>query len=95
MILFDAIDVDKTEADAIAAGHTYPDEVAMQAAREERIKRAANVFTGPIINLMETIRRDNEQTIDHDNLDMLLRAEWAGDVAANAKADSRRTSRNI
>jgi len=57
----------------------------MNAAREERIKQAANVFTGPLINLMDTIRRDNEQTIDHDNLDTLLRAEWAGDVAENAK----------
>ena len=83
--LFDAIDPDKVEADAIAAGHAKPDESAMQAAREERIKEAANVFTGPVINLMDTIRRDNEQTIDHDNLDTLLRTEWAGDVAANAK----------
>ena len=61
------------------------DESAMQTAREERVKRVANVFTGPVINLMETIRRDNEQTIDHDNRDTLLRAEWAGDIAANAK----------
>ena len=57
----------------------------MQAAREERIKRAANVFTGPLINLMDSIRRDNEQTIDHDNLDTLLRAEWAGNMAENAR----------
>ena len=83
--LFNAIDADKVEADAIAAGHPEPDESAMQAAREKRIKRAANVFTGPVINLMDTIRRDNEQTVDHDNLDTLLRAEWAGDVAENAK----------
>ncbi len=83
--LFDAIDPDKVEADAKAAGHPEPDDAAMQAAREERIKQAANVFTGPLINLMDTIRRDTEQTIDHDNLDTLLRAEWAGDVAENAK----------
>ncbi|MBS3981766.1 MAG: DEAD/DEAH box helicase family protein [Rhodobacteraceae bacterium] len=83
--LFDAIDPDKVEADAKAAGHAEPDDAAMLAAREQRIKQAANVFTGPLINLMDTIRRDNEQTIDHDNLDKLLRAEWAGDVAENAK----------
>lgn len=83
--LFDAIDPDKVEADAKAAGHPEPDDAAMQAAREERIKQAANIFTGPLINLMDKIRRDNEQTIDHDNLDTLLRAEWAGDVAENAK----------
>ncbi|WP_110643767.1 DEAD/DEAH box helicase family protein [Salinicola sp. CPA57] len=83
--LFDAIDPDQVEADAKAAGHPEPDDAAMQAAREERIKQAANVFTGPLINLMDRIRRDNEQTIDHDNLDTLLRAEWAGDAAENAK----------
>ena len=82
--LFDAIDPDKVEADAIAAGHPEPDEKAMQAAREERVRRAANVFTGPVINLMDTIRRDTEQTIDHDNLDEVIRVGWAGDAAVNA-----------
>ena len=83
--LFDAIDPDKVETDAKAAGHGEPDAPAMRTAREERVKRAANVFTGPLINLMDTIRRANEQTIDHDNLDTLVRAEWAGDVAKNAE----------
>ena len=83
--LFDAIDPDKVEADAKAAGHPEPDESAMQTAREQRIKQAANIFTGPLINLMDTIRRDREQTIDHDNLDELLRSEWAGDVEENAR----------
>jgi len=83
--LFDAIDPDKIEADAKAAGNPEPDDAAMNTAREERIKHAANVFTGPLISLMETIRRDNEQTVDHENLDTLLRAEWAGDVTENAK----------
>ena len=83
--LFDAIDPDKVEADAKAAGHSEPDDSAMQSAREERIKQAANVFTGPLINLMDKIRRDNEQTIDHDNLDSLLRTEWASDTAENAR----------
>ena len=83
--LFDAIDPDKVEADAKAAGHAEPDETAMQAAREERIGKAAKVLTGSVINLMDSIRRDKEQTIDHENLDTLLRAEWACDVAENAK----------
>ncbi|MDT8329384.1 MAG: hypothetical protein RQ750_18810, partial [Roseovarius sp.] len=42
--LFDAIDPDKVEADAKAAGHVEPDDDAMKVAREERIKQAANVF---------------------------------------------------
>ncbi len=82
--LIDAIDADRVEADAIAAGHPEPDDAALQAAREERIKLAADVFTGPVIELMDTIRRNTEQTIDHDNLDTLLRVEWAGDAAENA-----------
>ena len=83
--LFDAIDADKVEADAIAAGHTEPDEAAMQAAREERIKRAGEVFTGPLITLLDTIRRDTEQTIDHESLDTLTGAEWSGDAVENAR----------
>jgi type I restriction enzyme R subunit len=34
---------------------------------------------------MDTVRRDNEQTIDHENLDELLNAGWAGDADENAK----------
>ena len=83
--LFDAIDPDKVEADAKAAGHPEPDDAAMTAARDERVRQAANVFTGPLITLIDTIRRDTEQTIDHENLDTLTRAEWAGEVAENAK----------
>ena len=83
--LFDAIDADNVEADAIAAGHPEPDEAAMQAAREKRIKRAGEVFTGPLIKLMDTIRRDSEQTIDHESLDTLTRAEWSGDAVENAR----------
>jgi type I restriction enzyme R subunit len=84
--LFDAIDPDKVEADAKAAGHPEPDDAAMRAARDERVRQAANVFTGPLITLIDTIRRETEQTIDHDNLDTLTRAEWAGEVAENARA---------
>lgn len=83
--LFDAIDADKVEADAKAAGHPEPDDAAMNTAREARIRHAANLFTGPLINLIDTIRRDHEQTIDHDSKDKLLRAEWAGDVTENAQ----------
>ncbi len=83
--LFDAIDPDKVEADAKAAGHSEPDDAAMQAARDERVKQAANIFTGPLINLIDTVRRDNEQIIDHENLDELLNAGWAGDADENAR----------
>ncbi|OIQ38097.1 MAG: restriction endonuclease subunit R [Roseobacter sp. MedPE-SWde] len=84
--LFDAIDPDKVEADAKSAGHPEPDDAAMNEAREKRIAEAANVFTGPLINTLETIRRDNEQTIDHDTMDTVVTADWAGDADENAKA---------
>ncbi|MCY4054930.1 MAG: DEAD/DEAH box helicase family protein [Cyanobacteria bacterium MAG CAR4_bin_6] len=83
--LLEAIDPDQVEAAARAAGHPEPDDAAMATAREGRIKKAANVFTGPLITLMDTIRRQSEQTIDHENLDTLQRAEWAGDVEENAR----------
>ncbi len=82
--LFDAIDPDKVHADAVAAGNAEPDESAMRGAREARIKCAADVLTGPLIELVDTIRRQKEQVIDHDSLDELWRAEWSGDVAENA-----------
>ena len=85
--LFDAVDGDRIEAAARAAtGQAEPDDAAMDAARDKLVSEAANVFTGPLIELLDTIRRDHEQTIDHDNLDTLLAAEWAGDTTENAKA---------
>ena len=41
---------------------------------------------GELIELIDSIRRDKEQTIDHDGLDTVLRAEWEGDAHENAKA---------
>ena len=44
------------------------------------------MFNGELIDLIDSIRRDQEQTIDHDSLDTVLRAEWEGDAHDNAKA---------
>ncbi len=87
--LFDAIDPDKVEADAKTAGHAEPDDTAMRVAREDRIRRAASIFTGTLVNLMETIRHNNEQTVDHDNLDTLLGVGWDGDMGENARTIAR------
>ena len=81
--LFDAIDADAVEAEA---GGAEAGEAARDAARDARVVRAAAPINGPLIDLIETLRRDTEQTVDHDNLDMLTRAEWAGDAAENAEA---------
>ena len=82
--LFDAIDPDQVLADATTEANPEPDAAAIEAARGQRVKHAANVFTGPLIELIDGIRRQQEQTIDHDNPDTLLHAGWAEDVAANA-----------
>ena len=85
--LFDAVDGDRIEAAARSAtGQAEPDDAALNAAREGLVSAAANVFTGPLIELLDTIRHDHEQTIDHDNLDTLVAAEWAGDTTGNARA---------
>ena len=84
--LFDAIDADAVEAEARAAGHAEPDEAALDGARDERVRRAAAAINGSLIDVIEQQRRDAEQTVDHDNLDTVTRAEWAGDATENATA---------
>jgi len=87
--LLAAIDPDRIEDMArensdVPTG-TEPDDLARRTAREQLVGAASRVFNGQLIELLESIRRDKEQTIDHDNLDAVLRAEWAGDAAENAK----------
>ncbi|MBP7338930.1 DEAD/DEAH box helicase family protein [Niveispirillum sp.] len=85
--LFDAIDADRIEAEAArASGGAEPTEAQRDAARDKLVGHAANVFTGPLINLIDGIRREKEQTIDHDNLDTVLSAGWSGDAKENAEA---------
>ena len=85
--LVGAIDPDRIEEAACQiAGGTEPDDVQRDQARDTLVGQAASVFTGPLIELIDRIRRDREQTIDHDNLDTVLRAEWDGDSAENAGA---------
>ena len=60
--------------------------MAYDKAREQLVGDAAAVFNGELIELIDSIRRDKEQTIDHESLDTVLRAEWEGDAHENAKA---------
>ncbi len=48
--------------------------------------RPRNVFTGPLIDLLDSIRREKEQTIDHDNLDTVSTRDGAATPKENAKA---------
>jgi type I restriction enzyme, R subunit len=87
--LLAAIDPDRIEQKAremglVVAG-AEPDDKARASAREQLVESAASMFTGELIQTIESIRRDKEQTIDHDNLDSVLRAEWEGDAIENAK----------
>jgi type I restriction enzyme R subunit len=80
----DRIDDKAREISGIPTG-AEPGDQARQTARDQLVGSAAGVFNGPLIELLESIRREKEQTIDHDNLDAVLRAEWEGDAAENAK----------
>jgi type I restriction enzyme R subunit len=84
--LLDAIDPDHIEEAAKQAtkGAEPTDEQRTQA-RDKLVGQAANVFTGPLINLIDTIRREKEQTIDHENLDTVLTTAWDGDAQENAQ----------
>ncbi|WP_256360344.1 hypothetical protein [Methylomonas koyamae] len=42
-------------------------------------------MNGPLIELIDSIRRDKEQTIDHVNLDTLEFAGWSADAQASAQ----------
>lgn len=87
--LLNAIDGDRVEQKALEitrqpAG-TDPGEAARDQAQKQLVSQVANVFNGELIELIDTIRRDKEQTIVHDDLDTVLKAEWAGETTENAK----------
>jgi type I restriction enzyme R subunit len=88
--LFAAIDADNIEAKALQlAGQpigTDPGDDKRQQAQAHLVGEAAKVLNGELVELIETIRRDKEQTIDHDNLDAVLVAGWNKDTANNAQA---------
>ncbi len=85
-----AIDPDRIDAKAreieVVPEHADPSSPALFQAREELVRKAARVFNGELIELIDSIRRDKEQTIDNEGLDTVLRAEWEGDAHKNAEA---------
>jgi type I restriction enzyme, R subunit len=88
--LVGAIDGDAIETKALElAGQkpgTDPGDLNREKAQALLVKEAANIFTGPLIELIDSIRREKEQTINHDHLDKVLRAEWDKDAQQNAEA---------
>lgn len=87
--LFGAIDADNIEARALELAGlpigSNPGDSLRQQAQEQLVQAVANVFNGELVELIDAIRREKEQTIDHDNLDTVLRAEWDKDAASNAQ----------
>lgn len=81
----DRVDTKARELDKLPEG-IEPDEQQFVKAQEHLVGEAAKVFNGELIELLDNIRRDKEQTIDHENLDSVLRAEWDGDAKENAQA---------
>ena len=91
--LLAAIDPDRInekarEIESVPNG-AEPSAATRDRAREQLIDDAVNVFNGELIETIDSIRRDKEQTIDHDGLDSVLRAEWEGDAHENAEAMAR------
>ena len=88
--LLAAIDPDRIQEKAREIGPVpdgaEPSPATCERAQEQLVRDAASVFNGELIELIDSIRRDKEQTIDHDNLDTVLRAEWEGDAHENAEA---------
>jgi type I restriction enzyme R subunit len=87
--LIAAIDGDNVEAKALEiAGQepgTNPGETNREKAQAQLVKAAANVFTGDLIELIDSIRRDKEQKLNHDHQDQLITAGWAQDEQAKAE----------
>ncbi|WP_103974111.1 type I restriction-modification enzyme R subunit C-terminal domain-containing protein, partial [Methylovulum psychrotolerans] len=86
--LFAAIDADCIDKQARdVAG--LPEEADLNASQRQQaqtqlVKQAASIFTGDLIELLDGIRRDKEQTIDHINLDSVIFSGWASTAQSNA-----------
>jgi type I restriction enzyme R subunit len=87
--LLSAIDPDNVEAKAREIEGTKddaePKPESRKSARDELVGQAASVFNGELIELIDGIRREKEQTIDHESLDKVTRAQWEGESEDNAK----------
>lgn len=88
--LFNAIDGDLIEARALELAKlpigSDPGDTAREQAQQQLVGEAARLLNGELIELIDTIRREKEQTIDHDTLDHVTYAGWSQDSAADADA---------
>jgi type I restriction enzyme R subunit len=86
--LFNAIDADNVNQTACQLAGLPIDAEASdqyyQQAQAQLVKDAAKALNGELINLLDSIRRDKEQTID-PAIDKLKFAGWSADAQANAQ----------
>jgi type I restriction enzyme R subunit len=87
--LLAAIDGDAVEKKALEFARqpegTDPGETNREKAQQQLVKAAANVFTGELIDLIDSIRRDKEQKLNHDHQDKLTAAGWSQDEKTKAE----------
>lgn len=87
--LFNAIDADQVEARALELAGlpsgSDPGEALRDQAQTELVKGAASLLNGELIALLDSIRCEREQIIDHGTLDTLLQAGWQQDSAEHAR----------
>ncbi len=78
--LFTAIDADKVEEHACILAklpqYSDPGDDYRNKARAELVRGASAVFSGELIELLDDIRKEKEQKIDHENLDDLEFIGW-------------------
>ena len=81
----DRIEAKAREIESVSEG-AGPSPADCEKAQQQMVADAASVFNGELVELIDAIRRNKEQTIDHESLDTVLRAEWEGDAHENAEA---------
>ena len=87
--LFSAIDADKVEERACVLADqpqgADPGDDKRKQAQSELVSQASNVFTGELVELIDNIRREKNQKIDHENLDEVVRSEWEKESVEKAQ----------
>ena len=87
--LFAAIDADNIEARALQLARLPinfdPGDDKRQQAQAQLVSEVAKVLNGELVELIDSIRRDKEQTIDHETIDTLLGAGWEKNLANKAQ----------
>ena len=87
--LLDAIDPDNIQMKVLELESlpaiAEPGKDLQRLAQDKLVSEASGVFNGELISLLDGIRREKEQTIDHEGLDTVLDTGWAGDSEENAR----------